>query len=54
MIHLTIETKTAKWNSRFNGDIKKAKEYYLGKFFNVGNYPHEQMEMVTTVKETID
>ena len=51
MIHVKVTTKTTEWTSRFNGDIKKAKEYYLGKYFDVGNYPHEQMEEVIKIIE---
>ena len=53
MIHVKVTTKTAEWTSRFNGDIRKAKEYFIGKFFNVGDYPVERMECVTSVKETV-
>ena len=54
MIRLTVETKTTIWYTGFNGNLPAAIEYFVGKFFNVGNYPIEKMEMVTTVKETID
>ena len=37
------------WVTDINGDITKAREYFIGKQFNVGVFPHEKMEEVKTV-----
>ncbi len=30
------------WVTDINGDITKAREYFIGKQFNVGVFPHEK------------
>jgi len=39
------------WVIDINGDIINAREYFIGKQFNVGVFPHEKMEEVKTVIE---
>jgi hypothetical protein len=38
------------WSTSINGTFESIEAYFLGKFFNVGAYPIETMEQVTTVE----
>ena len=36
------------WTTTINGDYNRAKEYYLGKWFNVGSGEYDKMERITS------
>ena len=37
------------WSTSFNGTLKDAENYFLNKYFNVGQYPKEDMQKVIEV-----
>ena len=54
MITVTVTMESGfNWTTRMNGDIEKAKAYFVGKAFNVGVYPFEKMEQVKSVEKRI-
>jgi len=50
MRHVRIVTSSGySWESNINGTDEEVKKYYMGKYFDIGNYPHEKMDKVTNV-----
>ncbi len=51
MRHIILSTdQGTSWETEINGTDKEIKDYYVNKFFNVGVYPVEKMEMIKKVE----
>ena len=51
MRHVKVITETGySWESNINGTNEEIRQYYIGKYFDIGNYPYEQMDKVVDVK----
>lgn len=46
----TVSTKSVTWTTNINGTKKSVEKYFLGKWFNIGVYPAEQMEKIIKVE----